>query len=259
MNPYLLSLVAAVVVNGIFFAYAAWRKTDVVTDLSYSLSFALVSVALIMLNVSSGPIALIPAALTFVWAVRLGSYLFTRIIKTKVDHRFDGMREHPLKFANFWILQTIAVTLILLPVAGAVQSASLLTAFGPFQLVAVILWAAGFLIEVVADAQKAVFKSRSTGGFISSGLWSWSRHPNYFGETLLWWATFIYLLPALSGAAFLTIIGPIFITFLLLRVSGIPLLEKSADAKHGNDPAYIDYKRRTSVFIPLPPKGGSRA
>jgi steroid 5-alpha reductase family enzyme len=249
-----LSLIAAVAVNALFFAYAAWRKTDVVTDLSYSLSFALVAVALIVLNPGAGLVALIPAALTFVWALRLGSYLFTRIIKTKVDHRFDGMREHPLKFANFWILQTIAVTLILLPVAGAVQAASRLTAFGPLQIAAVVLWAAGFLIEVVADSQKAVFKSRSTGGFISSGLWAWSRHPNYFGETLLWWAAFVYVLPALSGAAYLTVVGPVFITFLLLKVSGIPLLEKSADAKHGNDPAYVEYKRRTSVFVLLPPK-----
>lgn len=256
MHPFLLSAVAAFVVNGLFFAYAAMKKTDVVTDLSYSLSFALVSAALIVLNRSAPLAALVPAALTVLWALRLGSYLFTRIIATKVDHRFDGMREVPLKFARFWILQAVAVALILLPVAASVASPVAERGFGPFEIAGIVLWTAGFLIEAVADAQKAAFKASGKPGFISWGLWKYSRHPNYFGETLLWWALFVYALPALSGALFLSVLGPVFITFLLLKVSGIPLLEKSADAKHGADPAYQEYKRRTSVFALLPPRKG---
>ncbi len=109
MNPFILALLTAVVVNALFFAYASIKRTDVVTDLSYSLSFGLVSLALILLNTEAGLVALIPAWLTVLWALRLGAYLFTRIIKTKVDHRFDSMRDEPLKFARFWILQAMAV------------------------------------------------------------------------------------------------------------------------------------------------------
>jgi len=103
------------------------------------------------------------------------------------------------------------------------------------------------------------FQKLRPTGFISGGLWRYSRHPNYFGEALLWWTLFIYVLPVLSGALHLAVIGPLFITLPLLFVSGIPLLEKSADAKYGSDPAYADYKRRTSIFIPLPPKSGGSA
>jgi steroid 5-alpha reductase family enzyme len=116
------------------------------------------------------------------------------------------------------------------------------------------MWLKGFIFEVTADAQKSAFKSSGKPGFIATGLWKYSRHPNYFGEALLWWGLFVYTVPVLSGALWLSAIGPIFITLLLLFVSGIPLLEKSADAKYGADPAYIDYKRRTNIFIPFLPR-----
>jgi steroid 5-alpha reductase family enzyme len=254
MNPYVFSAVAAFAVNGLFFAYAAAKKTDVVTDLSYSLSFALVSAALIAFNPGAPAAALVPAGLTILWAIRLGGYLFTRIIVTKVDHRFDEMRDVPLRFARFWILQAVAVSVILLPVTASATAGKAGRVFGPAEIAGIVLWIVGFVIEVVSDAQKARFKAEGKGGFISTGLWRYSRHPNYFGEALLWWALFVYVLPVLSGAGYLTVLGPVFITLLLLFVSGIPLLEKSADAKHGADPAYAEYKRRTSIFVPLPPK-----
>jgi steroid 5-alpha reductase family enzyme len=111
------------------------------------------------------------------------------------------------------------------------------------------------VIEAVADTQKSAFRAKAENGgrFVSTGLWHYSRHPNYFGEILLWWGVFLYAVPFLDGAAFAVVIGPIFITLLLLFVSGIPLLERSADEKYGDDPAYRDYKRRTSILVPLPP------
>jgi len=254
MNSFLLSIVTSVVVNGLFFWYAATKKTDVVTDLSYSLSFFLVALMIIVLNWSGGIVALIPAALTMLWALRLGSYLFTRINKTKVDHRFDEMRDYPLRFARFWILQAVAVAVILLPVAVSVARPELKRSFGVFESLGLLLWVVGFLVEFVADAQKSRFKNTGTPGFIATGLWRYSRHPNYFGEAVLWWALLVYIAPVLSGPFILAALGPTFITLLLLFVSGIPLLEKSADAKYGADPGYVEYKRRTSIFIPLPPK-----
>lgn len=254
MNPFALSAIAAVAVNAAFFAYAAARKTDVVTDLSYSLSFLIVCLVLLAQGAESGLAALVPALLTSVWAVRLGAYLFGRIRKTKVDHRFDGMRDKPLKFAKFWILQALAVFVILLPVsASAASQATSPTAprsLGAWEFLGVALWLAGFLIEVIADAQKSAFKRSGATGFIASGLWRYSRHPNYFGEALLWWGLLVYAVPALSGALWVAALGPAFITVLLLFVSGIPLLEKEADRKYGDDPAYREYKRRTSVFVP---------
>jgi steroid 5-alpha reductase family enzyme len=183
------------------------------------------------------------------------------------------MRELPLKFARFWILQAIAVVLIMLPVAAAVTAAAASApaappapgafsapagSFGFFEGLGLALWIIGFMFEVVADAQKSRFKKAGSAGFISSGLWKYSRHPNYFGEALLWWGLFIFALPSLTGLLLLAVIGPVFITLLLLFVSGVPLLEKSADAKYGSDPAYQEYKRRTSIFVPLPPSGITR-
>ena len=253
MNPFYLSVIVAIVVNGLFFAYAATKKTDVVTDLSYSLSFALVSLFILVFNRSAGLVALLPAVLTIIWAARLGSYLFTRINKTKVDHRFDDMRDVPLKFAKFWILQAVAVAVILLPVAASVAAPEVPRAFGIFELLGLLMWLKGFYFEVVADAQKSAFKNAGKPGVITTGLWKYSRHPNYFGETLLWWGLFVFIIPVLSGALWLTILGPVFITVLLLFVSGIPLLEQSADKKYGADPAYQEYKNRTSLFIPWLP------
>ncbi len=259
-----LGLIAAI--NALFFIYAVIRKTDVVTDLSYSLSFVVASLSLIItraVQLVPGQVwlpdflSLLPAALTIVWALRLGSYLFSRIILTKVDHRFDGMREKPLLFARFWLLQTLTVWIVMLPVIAIADSGSNLTASSPFTLVAVALWLLGFVIEVTADVQKSTFKRNQLADpkslpFISTGLWRYSRHPNYFGEALLWWGLLVFALPALHGVAWLVCFGPVFITALLLFVSGIPLLEKSAVAKYGTLPAYQDYQRRTSIFVPLP-------
>ncbi len=119
-----------------------------------------------------------------------------------------------------------------------------------------VIWLIGLAIEAVSDAQKSAFKAKATKGerFISQGLWKYSRHPNYFGEILVWWGLFLFAVPFLHGAAFAVVIGPIFITLLLVFVSGIPLLERSAEAKHGDDPVYREYKRRTSILVPLPPR-----
>jgi steroid 5-alpha reductase family enzyme len=119
------------------------------------------------------------------------------------------------------------------------------------------VWLVGLVVESVADAQKSAFKSKeeNRNRFVASGLWRYSRHPNYFGELLVWWGLFVYAVPVLHGAAFAVVAGPVFITLLLLFVSGIPPLERSADEKYGSDPAYQAYKRRTSILVPLPPRG----
>jgi steroid 5-alpha reductase family enzyme len=250
----LLSFVISLAVNAAFFAIAATRKTDVVTDLSYSLTFAVLAIVLPFAGARE-TVQLIAALLVLVWAVRLGGYLFRRILRMKVDHRFDEMRDEPLRFARFWLLQAITVAVVMLPVSYLLGRDDA-PGVGPWTIAGVALWLTGLLIEAVADAQKSRFKARdeNRGRFITSGLWRYSRHPNYFGEMLVWWGLFVLAVPFLDGAAFAVVIGPVFITLLLLFVSGIPLLERSADAKYGDDPAYREYKRRTSILVPLPPR-----
>ena len=254
MTAILLSFPIALAVNGAFFAFAAARRTDVVTDLSYSLTFALLAVVLLFAGAAE-PVQLVASLLVLVWAARLGIYLFRRIMRTKVDHRFDGMRDQPLRFARFWLLQAITVAVVMLPVSYLLDQDDP-PGLGAWSIAGAAVWLAGLLIEAVADAQKAAFRAKeeNRGRFVASGLWRYSRHPNYFGEILVWWGLFLYVVPALHGAAFAVVIGPVFITLLLLFVSGIPLLEKSADEKYGSDAAYRDYKRRTSILVPLPPR-----
>ena len=194
--------------NGAFFAVAAARKTDVVTDLSYSLTFALLAVVLPFTGARE-PVQLVASLLVVVWAARSGAYLFRRILRMKVDHRFDEMRDKPLRFARFWLLQAIAVAVIMLPVSYLLDRGerSRLRSLGDRGSG---VWLVGLLIEAVADAQKSAFKAKDAnrGRFITTGLWRYSRHPNYFGEILVWWGLFLYAVPFLDGAAFAVVAGP---------------------------------------------------
>jgi steroid 5-alpha reductase family enzyme len=255
VTAIILSFGIALAVNGAFFAVAAARRTDTVTDLSYSLTFALLAVVLLFTGAAK-PVQLVASLLVVLWAVRLGAYLFRRILRMKVDHRFDGIRERPLSFARFWLLQAITVALVMLPVSYLLDREHP-PGLGAWSIAGAAVWLVGLVVEAVADAQKSAFKAKdeNRGRFVTTGLWRYSRHPNYFGEMLVWWGIFILAVPVLHGGAFAVVIGPVFITLLLLFVSGIPPLERSADAKYGSEPAYRDYKRRTSILVPLPPRG----
>ena len=120
----------------------------------------------------------------------------------------------------------------------------------------IIVWLAGFAIEVIADQQKSAFKNNpeNAGRFITSGLWAWSRHPNYFGEIVLWTGIAIIALPVLSGWRWVMLISPVFVVLLLTRVSGIPLLEARARKRWGEDETFQAYTRDTPVLIPRPPR-----
>ena len=251
----LASLLLSFAVQALFFAFAASFRTDKVTDLSYSLSFAVITAILVFAERAFAPVQLLVALLVLAWAIRLGSYLLARILRIGKDERFDDKRGNFREFLKFWILQAFAVWLIMLPVT-VLLSLDGVAGIGAVSLAGTLLWAIGFGIEAASDAQKGAFKKEpaNAGRWIDSGLWRFSRHPNYFGEILQWWGVFIAAAPAFPPLAFLTAVGPISITVLLLFVSGIPLLEKSADRKYGADPRYQEYKRRTSILVPLPPR-----
>ncbi|MGC9312440.1 MAG: DUF1295 domain-containing protein [Sediminispirochaetaceae bacterium] len=255
-NPILFSLIFSFAVNTFFFVFAAAFKTDKVTDISYSLSFFLLT--LFLLLAAGAPLSyhkgLVSAAILLLSA-RLGGYLLYRIIKIGKDARFDDKRGNFVNFLKFWVLQATVVWLVMLPFSLYITSPSDGgTLF--FTLVGMVLFALGLLIEAISDVQKFRYRSRLENNthWVDTGLWKYSRHPNYFGEMLVWWGLFIVVIPSLRGFGWLTVLGPLSITLLLLFVSGIPLLEKSADRKYGDNPEYLAYKESTSLLFPLPPR-----
>lgn len=253
----LSSLILSFAVQAVFFAFAASLKTDKVTDFSYSLSFALISVILLVVNQSFAPLQILAVSLVVIWAVRLGSYLLSRIIKIGKDARFDDKRDNFPEFLKFWILQALAVWLVLFPIT-VLLSVKLSAPIGIVAVLGALLWLFGFLVEAIADRQKRSFRDRAEnkGRWIDSGLWRYSRHPNYLGEVIQWWGLFAAAMSALPLSLAYVVLGPIVITLLILFLSGVPILEKTAEEKYGANPEYQAYKKRTSLFLLLPPRKG---
>lgn len=250
-HPIIGSLIISFAINMFFFIFAMAFRTDKVTDFTYSLSFILITGLLLLLNGAFAPAHIIMAVLIIVWGLRLGSYLFLRILKIGKDDRFDDKRNNFFRFLGFWVLQATTVWVVLIP-ASIYLSIVKNPSITPLYIAGLIIWAIGFFVEFVSDAQKYSFKNNpdNKGKWIQTGLWKISRHPNYFGDTVLWWGIFIMVISSLSISYIWIIVGPIFITLMLLFVSGIPLLEKSAESKYGDNDEYREYKRKTSIFIP---------
>ncbi len=189
--------------------------------------------------------------LILVWAMRLSSFLFLRIKKAGKDRRFDKIKTNFTRFMLAWALQGFWVFMCTLPAITAIASESKTIDY--FLVGGAALWLFGFIMEVVADRQKSAFNQdpKNKGQFISTGLWSISRHPNYVGEVLLWTGIAVIALPTFSGLQYLALISPIFTYLLLTRVSGVNLLEASADKKWEGNDAYMEYKEKTAVFFPF--------
>jgi steroid 5-alpha reductase family enzyme len=244
-------LMAALGINLVMFIPGYLFKTDKLTDLSYALTFIILTLFSLMLNEIS-TFKLILSAMILIWALRLGIFLFIRIRRIKYDKRFDGIRESFSKFLRFWVLQGLAVWIILIPTFFFMNSTSKYVSWIGF-----IIWILGLAIESIADIQKYIFSQhrKNKDKFINIGLWKYSRHPNYFGEILCWAG--IYLFTFFSLSTFQQIIAlasPLFIIILLLFVTGLPPLEKSADSKWGKQQDYREYKRKTSILILWIPK-----
>ena len=191
------------------------------------------------------------AALVIVWALRLGTFLFTRIKKAGKDDRFDELKPSFIRFLNVWTIQGLWVTFTAAAALVAITTATR-KELDVFAILGFLVWVFGFTIEVIADSQKSRFSANpeNKGRFIQTGLWSRSRHPNYFGEIMLWIGIAIIAIPVLQGWQWVAMISPIFVTLLLTRVSGIPLLEKKADKKWGGQADYETYKKNTPALIP---------
>lgn len=238
----------------VFFIITALLKFDKVTDFAGSTNFVIIGVLTLVLKGSWNFRQIILTLFVVLWGLRLALFLLLRIIQWGEDRRFDEMRDNLGKLAVFWIFQAVWVWTVSLPVT-LVNATDTNPFLQSVDLIGWLMWAVGFMIEGTADQQKLNFKKspENRGKWCNVGLWKYTRHPNYFGEILLWWGIFVASTPILDKAEWLVIIGPIFLTLLLLFISGIPLLEESADKKFGNVDGYRVYKKRTSPLIPLPP------
>ena len=245
----------AFAINWAVFVPSNLAKTEHYFDLTGSATYVTVTAVALLFSNDLDARAVIAGIMVFTWALRLGSFLFLRIRRDGRDGRFDEIKVDPLRFFMTWTLQGLWV-LLTMACALAIITGTERKAIGVWAVLGIVAWVAGFAIEVTADRQKSAFKRdpANEGDFIKSGLWAWSRHPNYFGEIVLWTGIAIMALPVLSGWRWVTLISPLFVILLLTRVSGIPMLEKRAEERWGDAEEFKRYTANTPVLIPRPPR-----
>ncbi|AUZ33795.1 hypothetical protein C3B78_04500 [Arthrobacter sp. PGP41] len=248
---FALGVAAAFVIQWLAFVPAFRAQTEKYYDLTGALTYISITVLLVVLTPGVDARGLLLAAMVVAWAVRLGSFLFRRVSKHGKDDRFDEIKPSFIRFLNTWTVQGLWVVLTAAAAWIAITSVARV-ALDWWALAGFVVWAVGFGIEALADNQKGRFKADpiNKGRFISTGLWSRSRHPNYFGEIVLWTGVLVIAVPVLEGWQWLALLSPVFVALLLIKGSGIPLLEKKADKKWGGDPAYEAYKKNTPILIP---------
>jgi steroid 5-alpha reductase family enzyme len=254
---FALAAVLAFAIQWVVFLPAYLSQSERFYDLTGSLTY--LSVAVFAFGVKGDDRSMLLLILIAVWAVRLGSFLFLRIRDAGSDRRFDRIKPYFFRFLMTWTIQGLWV-LVTAGAAIAAMTSSSSPPLGPVGLTGVMIWVIGFTIEVVADRQKRAFRRvpENSERYISHGLWAWSRHPNYFGEIMLWLGIAVIAAPALEGWQYATLVSPVFVFLLLTRVSGIPLLDAHARKRWGDEPDYKAYRKRTPALLPRPPRSNTR-
>lgn len=234
---------------------ASVLQTERFYDLTGGLTYIILAVTTLMLGSgeeSPGTRELLVTVLVIIWAIRLSSFLFLRIHHAGKDGRFDDLKTSPVRFLvpwslqGLWVFVTMNVVIVINSQSGPSPSLTAWDAMG------LILWTVGFCIEVVADRQKSSFNANPTneGKWIDEGLWSISRHPNYLGEIMLWAGIALLGVPCFSGLEGVAWASPVFVYILLTKVSGVPILDRRAMEKWGEDPKYLLYRENTPEIIP---------
>lgn len=245
----------AFVIQWVVFVPSYFLQSERFFDITGSLTYISMTVLAAVWSATFDARSALLLGLVAVWAARLGTFLLRRVLRAGKDERFDRIkRSFPCllltrTLQGLWVSLTLAAALAAITTGVRQQ-------LGVPGFVGLTVWVCGFALEALADAQKNRFRSdpANRGDFIRSGLWRWSRHPNYFGEILLWIGIAIIAAPVLRGWQWATIISPVFVALLITRVSGIPMLEKRADEKWGSQEDYKAYKRATSILFPRPPR-----
>lgn len=253
-SPWLVAAAVVAVCMAATFLLALRRRDNGIVDVTYGLAFALAASASFALSPRHHPRQVLLLVLVSIWGLRLAAHLTGRKRGQPEDFRYRAWRESWGRFfllrslLQIYLLQGAVILVVLTPVLLVQRDPG--GDLGWLDLAGAAVWAFGFLFEAVADAQLLAFKREPShrGRFIRHGLWRLSRHPNYFGEAVLWWGVFLIGLSAPGGA--LGVVGPLTIGLLLLFVSGIPMLER----KWAGDPEFEAYRRATSAFVPWFPK-----
>jgi len=253
MSAWWIGCALVVAVWTLLWLLSVWLRDVSIVDIAWGPGFILMAGVALASSADPGQRAWWAAGATALWGVRLSVHLALRARGRGEDDRYAAMRqEHgdtfPLRslVTVFW-LQAILIAVLSAPIWTAVRSSGRL---GPVGWVGVVLFGVGLAFEAVADGQLARFKKRAEEGreVLDTGLWRYSRHPNYFGEALLWWG---FGLLGVDAGAWWTLLASGAVTILVLKISGVPLLEESLQERR---PGYADYVRRTPAFVPWFPK-----
>ena len=243
--------------NWLVYVPSALARTEHYYDLTGGLTYLSVTGLAVVLSQPLDLRSTLVVGMVSIWAIRLAGFLFVRVKRVGKDIRFDSVKTKPSTFLVWWTLQALWV-LTTMAAALAIVTGGERISMSWLGWIGFGVWLFGFAVEVVADAQKSSFKNDpvNQGQFIRTGLWAWSRHPNYFGEIVLWTGVAIMAIPVLTGWQYATLISPVFVSFLLMKMSGVPLLERKADERWGGQEEYEAYKAATPVLIPRPPRVG---
>lgn len=247
-------LIISILIQLIFFSVAIAKKTDKLTDLAYGVGFISLSGIALMSNTSHMWFRVIIFFMVFGWSLRLSLYLLIRIVAMGRDARFDGIREYAHKFIKFFLFQGLAIWLISLSSLATITAPLEASDIRIVGIVGILTYLTGLTIESFADYQKFQFKknSKNKDNWIETGLWKYARHPNYFGEMLVWWGIWMFSLSVIPNLWAITILSPLTITCILVFFSGIPPLEKRYNEKYKGNKKYRAYKRNTRLLVPLP-------
>ncbi len=249
-------LLCSVLIFGI--QWIAWVPASIMkTERFYDLIGGITYLAVIIFTLWTGSLndqindrQIVISILVVIWSLRLSSFLYLRIHRTGKDGRFDELKTSPIRFLIPWTLQGLWVFLTLNVVIVVNSQSGVEIPLGIWDLIGLILWVTGFAIEVIADNQKSRFNIERNNGWIDTGLWAYCRHPNYFGEILLWLGISFFGISCLNGLELISLISPIFVYLLLTKVSGIPILDTRALTKWGDNREYLEYRDNTPALIP---------
>ena len=258
LNGYPAVLYCAVICVGM--QWVAWIPASIgKTERFYDLTGGLTYITIVGFSLWAGsrsePISsreIIVSLLVVIWSLRLSSFLYLRIHRTGKDGRFDKLKTSSIRFLVPWTIQGLWVFLTMIVVIVINTQADSAPALGIWDGIGLSIWILGFSIEVIADNQKTVFNSEpnNQGKWIDCGLWSYSRHPNYLGEVLLWTGIAFFGVSCFTGLEKIAWISPLFIYLLLTRISGTPILDRRALEKWGDDSEYQIYRKNTPLLFP---------